>query len=130
MGEESISDANNVTAYTLSNTSYTQTDNVNTIFTSEKIDKSDELSDALKYLKIKDAKYYESETATVNDPQGDTTHNPETVTHTSNKNETVTHNRNGNFEQKLLSNRTIPVIVLLMDQMTDQRISPIANFIG
>ena len=58
MEEESILDANNVTADTFSHTSNTQIYNANLVFTSDKIDKSDELEDALKYLTINDAKYY------------------------------------------------------------------------
>ena len=58
MEEESILDANNVTADIFSHTSITQIYNANLVFTSDKIDKSDELEDALKYLTINDAKYY------------------------------------------------------------------------
>ena len=58
MEEESISYSNNVTADTFSHTSSIQRDNSNTIFTSEKLDKSDDLADALKDLTIKDAKCY------------------------------------------------------------------------
>ena len=50
MDEESISDANNVTADTFSHTSNTQRENANSIFISEKLDKSDELADTLKAL--------------------------------------------------------------------------------
>ena len=81
-------DANNVTADTFSRASNTQRENANTIFTSEKLDESDELVDAVKNLTMNDAEYYESHTATVSDVQGNFTRNPETVTHTS----------KGNFE--------------------------------
>ena len=47
--------------------------------------------------------------------QGDLTRNSKTVTHTSNR----------NFEQKLLSNRTIPVLPLPMNPSIDQGIAPI-----
>ena len=67
MEEESISEANNITADTFSHTSITQRENANTIFTSEKLHKSDELTDALKDLTIKDVKYYESDTAKASD---------------------------------------------------------------
>ena len=70
----------------------------------------DELVEAVNNLTINDAKYYESDTSTANDSQGDLTRNPETVTHTSNGNETVTHTSNGNFGQILLSYRTIPFL--------------------
>ena len=70
------------------------------IFTSEKLDKSDDLVDAVKNLTINDAKYYESIIEAENDAQGNITRNPETVTHTSNGNETVTNTRNGNLNNK------------------------------
>ena len=75
----------------------TQRGNENTIFTSEKLDKSDDLVNAVKNLTINDAIYYESNTATANDAQGDITCNLETGTHTSNGNETVTHTIDSNF---------------------------------
>ena len=59
----------------------------------------DKLVNAVENLTINTTNYYESNTATASDAQGVLTHNPETVTHTSNDNETVTHTRNGNFEQ-------------------------------
>ena len=59
MEEESISDANNVTADTFFHTYNAQIENANAIFTSEKLDKLDDLEDALKDLTINDAKYYE-----------------------------------------------------------------------
>ena len=57
--EESVSDCNNVTADTFSHMSNTQRENANAIFTSEKLDKLDELADALKNLTISTTKYYE-----------------------------------------------------------------------
>ena len=85
MEEESISDANNITADTFSHTFNTQREDANAIFTSEKLDKSDEMADALKYLTINDTKYYESNSVTASDAQGDLTRNTETVPHTSNR---------------------------------------------
>ena len=73
---------------------------------------------------INDAKYYESNSATSSDAQGDTTLDPETVTPISNRKEKVTDTNNGNFEQKLLSNRTILVVVLTMNLSIDPRIVP------
>ena len=115
--------------------SNTQKDNANTIFTSEKLDKSDGLVDAVKNLTINDSEYYQSNKVTASDTQGDITHNPETITGTRNRNDTVTHTRNGNetfihtrngyFEKQLLSNRTIPVVVLMMNQKIEQIIAPI-----
>ena len=52
-------DANNVTAGTFIHTSKTQKENAKAIFTSEKLDKLDDLADALKYLTINDDEYYE-----------------------------------------------------------------------
>ena len=52
-------DANNATADNFSHTPNTQRENANAIFTSEKLDKSDELADTLENLTINDTKYYE-----------------------------------------------------------------------
>ena len=51
---------------------------------SEKLDKLDNLADALKYFRINNARYYASKSATANDAQGDLTRNLKTVPHTSN----------------------------------------------
>ena len=67
-------DASNVTAGTFSHASNTKRENVNAIFTSENLDKSDELADTVKNLAINDAKYYEASTATASESQGDLTH--------------------------------------------------------
>ena len=83
MEEESFSGTNNVTEDKFSHTSNTQRENANAIFKSEKLDKSNNLADALNYLTINNYKYYESDTGTASDTQCDTTRNPETVTHTS-----------------------------------------------
>ena len=84
MDEESISDANNITVDTFSHASNTQRDHSNAIFTSEKLEKSDELADTLKDLTIKNAKYYVSNSANASGAQGNLTRNPKTVTHTRN----------------------------------------------
>ena len=76
-------------------------------------------------MKINDAKYYESNTETAGDAQFDPTQNPEIVANTSNGNETVIHASNGNFEQKILSKRTIPVVVPTINPRIDQRVAPI-----
>ena len=91
MEEESITDSNNFTADTFSCESIVQRENANAIVTSYKIDKLDELVDAVKNLTIKDAEYYESNTAIASDSKG-VILNPETVNHTINR----------NFEHKLL----------------------------
>ena len=69
--EESTVDSNNVTADTFIYATNTQRDNTNAIFTSDKLDKLDKLVDALNNLAINDAEYYESNTATASDSQGD-----------------------------------------------------------
>ena len=61
----------------------TKRENAKKIFTSENINKSDELVDTVKNLTINDAEYYESNIATGSDAQGGLTRNPETVNHTS-----------------------------------------------
>ena len=66
-----------------------QRENSNVIFTSEKLDKSDDIVDAVKKLKTNDTEYYESNTGTASGAQDDLTSNHETFTHT----------RNGKFEQ-------------------------------
>ena len=63
-------------------------------------------------MTINDAKYYESDTATASDPQVNLTRIPEKVTHSS----------NGNYELKLLSNRTIPILPPPMNPGIDQGI--------
>ena len=73
-------------------------------------------------MTINDTKYYESNTATASDSQGDVTRNLETVNHTSNGNEKANHISNGNFEQQILSNRTIPVVVLMVKPKIEQMI--------
>ena len=80
--------------------SNTQRENINAIFTSENLDELEELVDTVNNLIINDSEYYESNTATASDTQGNLTHNPETVTHTINI----------NFEQKILSYQNIPVL--------------------
>ena len=111
---------------TFSHTSNTQRENTNAMFTSEKLDKSDELEDALNYMAINNAKYYESNSATSRDAQGDPTRNPMTVTHSSNRKKKVTDTSIGNFEQILLRNWNLPVVIPTMNPRIDQSIVPIA----
>ena len=56
MEEESIADAENVTADTFSLASSAQRKNANAIFINEKLDKSDKLVDAVNKLTIKNTK--------------------------------------------------------------------------
>ena len=57
--EESIADSNNITVDTFNTTPNTQRYIENAIFTSEKLDKLDELADAVKDLTTNDTEYYE-----------------------------------------------------------------------
>ena len=93
-------DATNLTADTFSHASNTQRENENAIFTSENQDKSDDLSDVLKYFTINEVKYSVSNSATASDAQGNFTHDPKTGTNTINWKEKVTNTRNGKLEQK------------------------------
>ena len=97
------------------------------IFTSEKLDKWDELADTLKDLTINDSEYYVSNSATANDAKGDPASDRKTVTHTSDRKGKVMDNSNGNFQQNLLSNWTLPVVVPEMNPRIDDRIAPIGG---
>ena len=97
--------------------------NEDTIFTSEKLDKLDELEKSVKNLTTNNSEYYESNTVTASVAQGDLTHNKETITHTSNGNKTVTRTGNGIFKHKLLSNRNIPVLPPELNPSIDKSIA-------
>ena len=58
--EESAADVNNVPVDKFSHASNTQKQNVHMIFTSENLDESDEMVDAVNNFTISDAEYYES----------------------------------------------------------------------
>ena len=102
MEVESLTDANNITADAFSHVYSSKRENTNMVFTTEELEKLEKLVGAVNNLTINDAKYNESNTATVNDAQVNLTSNLETVTHTS----------NGICKQKLLSYQTIPVFTL------------------
>ena len=58
----------------------------------------------------------ESESANENNAKGDPARNPKVYTHTSDRNKIkVTGTSNGNLQQKLLSNRTLPIITTKID---------------
>ena len=76
-------DYHNVTADTFSHTSNIQRDNTNAIFTSEKLDKSDEVAETLKDFTINDVEYYVSNSENSNDAKIEPASNPKTVNHTS-----------------------------------------------
>ena len=117
-------DVHNVTVYAFSHTSNTQRDNTNAILTSEKLDKSDDLAETLNYLTINDSEYYISDSVNANNEKGDPASNPKTVTHTSGGNKRKVENTsNETLQQKLLSNRTLPVVTTTMDPRIDNRIA-------
>ena len=59
-----------------------------------------------------------------NDSEGDPESNPKIYTPTSDRKERkVTDTSNGYLKQKLLSNRTLPIIVMTMDPKIDDRIA-------
>ena len=102
-------------------------ENANAVFTSEKLDKSDDLEYTLKDLTINDTEYYVSNSDTVNDTKGDPASNPKTVTHTSDGKGKVTDTSNGNLQQKLLNNRTLLVAIPTLNPRIDNRIAPIGG---
>ena len=83
MKEKSIQGDNNVAADTFSHTSNKKRENANAIFTSQKLEKSDELFNAVKNMTKKDSGY-ELNKATASDAQGTITSDPHTFTDTSN----------------------------------------------
>ena len=118
------SDTHNVTVDNFSQTSNTQREKKNTILTSEKRDKSDALEKTLKGLTINDAGYYESDSANANDTKIDPASNPEIATQTSDiKKRKVTDTRNRDFQQKLLSNRTLTIITATIDPRIDDMVA-------
>ena len=64
---------------------------------------------------------------TTNDAKVDPTNDPKTVTHSSGGKGKVTNTSNGILQQKLLSNRTLPVVVLTIDPRIDNRIATIGG---
>ena len=112
-------DVHNVTADNFCQTPVTpntQGENENAILTIERLNNSDVLAESLKGLTINDAGYYESESANENNAKGDPASDPKVYTHTSDRNKIkVTGTSNGNLQQKLLSNRTLPIITTKID---------------
>ena len=100
--EEPIMDANNITADAFSHVPSSQRENVDVIFTSEKVDESDELVNGINKWTINNSGYGWNK-ATTSDAQGNLTSDPDTVTYTS----------NGILDQNLLSGRTIGEVYAL-----------------
>ena len=95
-------EANNVTADAFRHASISQRENSDAVFTSEKLDKSDNLVNEINNLTINESGY-ELNKATVSGTQGYLTSDSDTVTHTSNR----------IFDQKMFSCRTIGEVYLL-----------------
>ena len=91
--EESIMDANNVTADAFSHASISKRENVDPVFTCEKLDNTDELVNTINGLIINDAVYVLNK-AIASDAQVGITSNPDTVAHTSSGTDTVTYTSN------------------------------------
>ena len=115
MEEKSIMETNNISVDTFRHASSSQRENANTIFTSEKLDKLDKLVDTIKNMRINNAIYYESDTPTTSNIQGNHTRNLKTVTHT----------RKGIFEKKKLSYQTILILPHTKNPGIDQVIAVI-----
>ena len=78
----------------------------------------------IKGLTINNARYYESESANENDSKGDPAKNSKIATHTSDgKKGKVTDTRHGDLQQKLWSNRTLPIITTTMDPRIDDGVT-------
>ena len=117
-----IPDANNVTIDTLCQspvTTNTQGENANAILTSERRNNSDALAETIKGLTIdliiNDSAYYISDE---DDAEGDPKSNSLVDTYTSDgkkRKVTDTDTTNRNSPQKLLINRTLPIIIPLID---------------
>ena len=111
--EEAITDANNNTADTCRHVSNSHRENSNAVFTSGKIEKSNNLVNAVNNMAINDVGY-ELNIATVSNAQVHLTSNPDTVTHTSNR----------ILDQKVLICRTIGEVSVLPPP-TNPRVSAI-----
>ena len=111
-------DAHNVTVdtfYQTPVTTNTQGENGNLILTSETLNNSDALAETLKRLTINATIYYES---FENDTKGNPASDPKVATHNSDGNKRkVTDTRNRKLQQKLLSNRTLPIITTVIDHL-------------
>ena len=86
-----------------------------------------ELEDGLKDFTVYNTEYYLSKSTIMNDEKGDLASNPKTVNQTSEEKGKGTDTSNGNLQQKLLSNRNLPVVVLTMNPRIDYNIVPIGG---
>ena len=99
----------------------TQGENANAILTSERLNNPDALAETLPGLTINHAGYYNSEK---NDVEGNPEKYLKLATHTSDgKKRKFTDTSNGNLQQKLLINRTLPIITMTIDPRIPDRVS-------
>ena len=117
--DESIAYYNNVTTNTFRHASNTQRENENAILTSEKLDKSDALAEAIKYLTMNDAEYYESDSANMNDAKVDVARNSKVATHTSYGNKIIA--TFGSSTIKIATPRAAKVITDMTSSIEKQR---------
>ena len=87
----------------------------------------DDIPDILNDLTINDAEYYVSNSAISNDAKVNFESNHKTGNHTSSGKVKVVDTSNGSFQQKLFSNRTLPVIVPTMNPRIENMIAPIGG---
>ena len=116
-------DAQNVTMNNFCHspvTTNTQRENTNTILTSERINYLDVLAETLRGLTINNAGYYH---LYKNDAEADPASNPKVATHTSDEKNKVTDTTNENLQQKLLINRTLPIITMTIDTRITDRVA-------
>ena len=91
---------------------------------SEKLGKSDNLAETLKDLTINNAEYYVSDSGNTNDANGNPARDSKTVTHRSDgKKVNFTDTSNGILQHKLLSNRTLLIVITTMDTRIDNRVA-------
>ena len=118
--EEELDD-HNVTVDTFFQSHVTQEENVKMILTSERRIYSEIMAETIKGLTINKSGYYNSEK---NDAEGDPKIDPKVENHNSGRNKRkVTDITNRNPPQKLLRNRTLPIISTKIDPQIPYRVA-------
>ena len=102
----------------------TQIENENTILTSEKRDNLDALTETLKGLIINNDGYHESDSVNTNEAKGGPASDMKVGTHNIDRNKRkVTNTSNRDLQQKLLSNRTLPIINTTIDPRINDKVA-------
>ena len=92
--------------------------------TSDKQDKSDALAETLEGLTTNDAGYYESDSVTVNDAKDNPASYLKIAIQNSDRNKRkLMDTRKRDLQQKILSNRTLPIITTAIDPQIDNRVA-------